>query len=201
MNEVDCQLPAFGTGENGMALVFAAGSCYRPGMNIRRLTVEDVRAFQELRSEMCRNHPEAFGQTPEEVAAMKEEQALEWMAPCEVFPERFVLGAFDGERLMATVAFKREDLTKERHRGWIWAVYVRREARGHSLARSMMEQVISEARKMEGLEMITLTVAVTQTSARTLYTALGFFTNGLNLHGYKLPDGRYVDHEEMTLWL
>ena len=31
--------------------------------------------------------------------------------------------------------------------------------------------VIDESRKMEGLEMLTLTVAVTQTSARTLYTA------------------------------
>ncbi len=64
-----------------------------------------------------------------------------------------------------------------------------------------MQQLIDEARRIDGLEMLTLTVSVTQTSARTLYTSLGFFTTGLILHGYKLSDGRYIDEEEMTLWL
>jgi hypothetical protein len=64
-----------------------------------------------------------------------------------------------------------------------------------------MQQLIDEARRIDGLEVLALTVAVTQTSARTLYTSLGFFTTGLTLHGYKLPDGRYIDEEEMMLWL
>lgn len=170
-------------------------------MDIRKLTKEDAAAFRELRIEMCANHPEAFGQTPEEVVATTEEKYLEWMARREVFPQSFVLAAFEGNTLIGTVGFKREDSAKERHRGWIWSVYVRPEGRGRGISKQLMQQVIDEARKMEDLEMLTLTVAVTQTAARTLYSSLGFFTNGLNLHGYKLPDGRYVDHEEMTLWL
>ncbi len=170
-------------------------------MIIRKLLKEDAAAFRELRVEMCANHPEAFGQTPEEVQSTTDEKYIEWMAPCEVFPEKYVLAALEGDRLIGTVGFRREDMTKERHRGWIWSVYVRPEGRGKGISKRLMQQVIDEARKMEGLEMLTLTVALTQTSARTLYTSLGFFTNGLNLHGYKLPDGRYVDHEEMTMWL
>lgn len=170
-------------------------------MIIRKLSKEDAAAFRELRVEMCDSHPEAFGQTPEEVLATTEEKYLEWMSPSEVFPEQFVLAAFDNDLLVATVAFRREDSIKERHRGWIWSVYVRPQGRGKGISKKLMQMVIDESRKMEGLEMLTLTVAVTQTSARTLYTSLGFFTNGLNLHGYKLPDGRYVDHEEMTFWL
>lgn len=170
-------------------------------MLIRKLTTDDAAAFRELRVEMCGAHPEAFGQTPEEVIATTEDKYLEWMSPSDTFPENFVLAAFENERLIATVAFRREDSAKERHRGWIWSVYVRPEGRGKGISKKLMQMVIDESHKMEGLEMLTLTVAVTQTSARTLYTALGFFTNGLNLHGYKLSDGRYIDHEEMTLWL
>ncbi|MGB5107224.1 MAG: GNAT family N-acetyltransferase [Candidatus Zixiibacteriota bacterium] len=170
-------------------------------MIIRKLTTADAPAFRDLRIEMCRDHPEAFGHTPEEVAALQDDKYLEWITPSEVYPEKFVLAAFEGDRMLGTVGFKREDSFKERHRGWIWTVYVRPEARGRGISKKLMQQIIDDSRKMEGLEMLTLTVAVPQTSARTLYTALGFYTTGLNIHGYKLPDGSYVDHEEMVLWL
>jgi GNAT superfamily N-acetyltransferase len=170
-------------------------------MYIRKLTVNDAASFRELRVEMCGRHPEAFGQTPEEVAEMPDEKFVEWMSPSEVFPERFVLAAFEGERIIGAVAFRREGGLKERHMGWVWSVYVRQEGRGKGISRQLMLQLIEEARKMDGLEMLTLVVSLTQTSARTLYTSLGFFTEGLVLHGYKLPDGRYIDHEAMVLWL
>ncbi len=170
-------------------------------MLIRKLTKDDLEGFREIREEMCREHPEAFGQTPEEVRNMAADKLLEWLLVSDTFPEKFVLGAFDDDRLLGTAAFRREDTAKERHRGWVWSVYVRPEGRGQSLARQLMDKIIEESRKMEGLEMLTLTVALSQTNARTLYTSLGFFTCGLNLHGYKLPDGRYVDLEDMTLWV
>jgi GNAT superfamily N-acetyltransferase len=170
-------------------------------MNIRKLTAADAAAFREIRAEMCRLHPEAFAQTPEEVLQMPEDQCREWWAPSDVFPEKFVLAAFERERILATAAFRREEMLKERHRAFIWSVYVRSEARGKGLSKLLMQQIIDEARKMSGLEMLTLSVALPQTSARTLYTSLGFFTTGLVLHGYKLPDGSYVDHEEMMMWL
>ncbi|SYZ73182.1 hypothetical protein TRIP_C21300 [Candidatus Zixiibacteriota bacterium] len=170
-------------------------------MQIRKLTIDDSSAFRELRIEMCGKHPEAFGQTPDEVAEMADEKFAEWMTPKETFPENFVLGAFDGDRLLGSVAFRREDSIKEKHRGWIWSVYTRPEARGRGISRQLMLKLIEEARRMEGLEILNLVVALTQTGARTLYTSLGFFTTGLILHEYKLPDGRYIDHEEMMMWL
>jgi ribosomal protein S18 acetylase RimI-like enzyme len=170
-------------------------------MHIRKLTIDDAHAFRELRIEMCDCHPEAFHQTPEEVADMPDDKLVEWMSPSDVFPEKFILACFDGDRMIGTAAFRRQDSFKECHRGWIWSVYVRPEGRGKGISRQLMQQLIDEVRRIDGLEMLTLTVSVTQTSARTLYTSLGFFTTGLILHGYKLPDGRYIDEEEMTLWL
>ncbi len=170
-------------------------------MIIRRLEPIDAAAFRDIRAEMCDRHPEAFSQTPEEVQAMPEETFLDWFAPSDSFPERFLLAAFEGDRIVGTVAFKREDSLKERHRGWVWSVYVRPEGRGKGVSKQLMQELIALCRRMEGLEMLTLTVSLTQTGARTLYTSLGFFTSGLALKGYKLSDGRYIDHEEMTLWL
>jgi ribosomal protein S18 acetylase RimI-like enzyme len=170
-------------------------------MEIHKLTGADISAFREIRIEMCGKHPEAFSQTAEEVVAMPDEKMLEWMALSDVFPESFVLAATEDGRVLGTAAFKREDTQKERHRGWIWSVYVKPEGRGKGIARKLMQRLIDEARKMDGLEMLTLVVALTQTEARTLYTSLGFFTTGIILHGYKLPNGSYIDHEEMILWL
>jgi ribosomal protein S18 acetylase RimI-like enzyme len=170
-------------------------------MPIRKLTSDDLAAFRTLRLEMCRDHPEAFGQTPEEVAETSDEKLREWIGPSETFPEKFVLGYFESDKLLATAAFKREDTLKERHRGWIWAVYVRPDARSNSVARQLMVELIECTRQIDGLELLILVVALTQTGARTLYTSLGFFTTGLILQGFKLPDGRYVDLEEMMLRL
>lgn len=170
-------------------------------MDIRKLTAADAAAYRELRREMCELHPAAFNQTPDEVTAASDEKVLEWMTPSDVFPEKFMMGAFDGDRLVGAVGFGREELIKESHRSWIWGVYVRSEARGKGISKLLVKAVIDEARKMNGLEVITLVVAVTQTSARTLYTSLGFYTTGLILRGLKLPDGSYVDYEDMILWL
>lgn len=170
-------------------------------MNIRKLAALDAPAFKELRTEMCGLHPEAFSQTPEEIADMPDDKLLEWITPSDTFPEKFVLGAFDGERMVGTAAFRRDDSIKERHRAWIWSVYVRPEARGQGMSKQLMQRMIGEARAMQGLEMLTLQVAVTQTAARALYLSLGFEIFGRNPRLYKLSDGRYVDQEEMALRL
>lgn len=170
-------------------------------MIIRILEAADARAFRELRAEMCDRHPEAFGQTPEEVGNMPEEKLLDWFAPHDSFPEKFVAAGFDGAMMIGTVGFKREDSVKERHRGFIWSVYVRPGYRGHGISKRLMQWVVGECKTYQGLEMLVLTVATTQTSARALYQSLGFVKIGTIPKGYRLPDGRYIDNEEMMLWL
>ena len=168
---------------------------------LRKLTDSDACAYREIRVEMCSRHPEAFGQTPEEVAEMPDDKFVEFMSASDVFPERFILACFEGDRIIGTVAFRRFDLRKESHRGWIWSVYVRPEARGKGISRQLMQQVIDEARGMDGLELLTLTVTVTQANARAVYDSLGFVATGLIPQHFRLADGRYVDCEEMVLRL
>ena len=174
---------------------------YPWSMEIRKLSSLDIAAFREIRMEMCRKHPEAFNQTPEEVAAMPDDKFPEWVMPRDTFPESFILAAIENGKIIGTAAFRREDTEKEQHRAWIWAVYVRPEGRGRGISRALMLRLIEEARKIDGLEILLLIVALTQTNARTLYTSLGFFTTGLILRGFKFSDGHYLDLEEMTLYL
>lgn len=170
-------------------------------MLIRKLTASDGETFRDFRIEMCRESPEAFSDTPEEVAAFSDEKVKSTTTPSAVYPEKFILAAFEGERLLATVAFHREENFKARHRGWIWGVYVRPEARGRGISRQLMKQVIEETSRIDGLEILGLVVSSTQTGARTLYASLGFITTGLFLDAYKFDEGHYVDHEIMMLRL
>ena len=97
-------------------------------MSIRKLTSDDLAAFRDIRLDMCRDHPEAFGQTPEEVTETSDDKLHEWIGPSDEFPQKFVLGCFENDRLLGTAAFKQEDTSKERHRGWIWSVSATRKA-------------------------------------------------------------------------
>jgi ribosomal protein S18 acetylase RimI-like enzyme len=77
---------------------------------------------------------------------------------------------------------------KLRHKGVLWGMFVRPEARGSGLAAALVARVIEEA----GLEELRLTVVSTNTAAVRLYTRLGFTPYGLERRALKV-EGRYYD--------
>ena len=80
---------------------------------IRARGPADTPAFRELRLRALQDHPDAFGRTPEEVDTTK--------VLAERFRENaqsefdFVLGAFDGDRLVGLTGCHRERAVKTRH--------------------------------------------------------------------------------------
>src|SRR5437762_8775521 len=103
-------------------LLRAANARYDCAMIIRPLGAADAPAFRELRIRALRDHPEAFGRTPQEVDAV------------EVLAARFahdagseaevMLGAFDGPALVGVAGCHREPYIKHRHVAYLWGVYV-----------------------------------------------------------------------------
>ena len=91
---------------------------------IRRLTSADAEAFRAVRLEGLERHPSAFG------ASFKEESTR----PLAFFADRLdanhVLGAENQGRLVGIAGFQFHDSEKARHRGTLWGMYVREEARG-----------------------------------------------------------------------
>jgi RimJ/RimL family protein N-acetyltransferase len=169
-------------------------------MEIRRLAEADAGQYREIRLRMLRDHPEAFGSSYEEYLEQPPESVAARFRDQLSAADNFVLGAFEGEQLIATMGLYREHGVKSRHKGLIWGVYTVPEARGRGIGRRLMEAIMQQARAIEELELLQLAVASDNLPARRLYESLGFRAWGIERHALKIGDA-YVDEAHMALWL
>jgi GNAT superfamily N-acetyltransferase len=116
---------------------------------------------------------------------------LEGMAAEVDRGRRLLLAAFDGGNVVGTVQVILALPPNQPHRGEIAKLLVHRSARGHGVARRLMEHAESEARA-EGKTLLVLDT-VTGDAAERLYNRLGWTRVGV-IPGYALyPDGRPCD--------
>jgi ribosomal protein S18 acetylase RimI-like enzyme len=159
---------------------------------IRALAASDVSAFRPLRLDALHLHPRAYGSAyEEEVQYTLDELAARWPVPPGA-----MLGGFVANRLVGFAGLRVEPKIKERHKGFIYTVYVDQAFRGRGLAAGLVEAAIATARQA-GLRFVCLTVAVGN-DARRIYDRLGFRTFGIEPRGL-LVDGEFVDEEMMLL--
>lgn len=167
-------------------------------MLIRLLTPADAIPFSKLRRERLEQSPLAFAESLAEHDALPLSKIAERLARSQ---DNFVMGAFTPKaELVGMAGFARNPRLKSRHKGVVWGVYVRPKWRGTGAGRAILSRLIEQARSLEGLEQIHLTVAITQAAARRLYESLGFEVFGHERHALKV-DGEYVDEDHMVLWL
>ena len=165
-------------------------------MHIRLLNEQDAQALWNFRMLALQTDPWSFVESPEELQKIP---VVEYDARLRSNgPENFIVGAFDHDDLVAMVGFYREQPLKRRHKGWIWGVFVKPEARGQGVAKSLMTEAISRAKAIPGLEIVLLTVSVGQTAPRNLYVSLGFRPIGIEPQGLKIGD-EHLDEEHMVL--
>lgn len=143
-------------------------------IEIRPLGPSDAADFQALRLRGLREVPEAFGSTYEEEVGLSLEAVATRLGPTRSPTGRLVLGAFADGVLVGIVGCAQEVRVKTRHKAVIWGVYVAPEARGHGVARRLLEDVIAEARAWPNVERLTITVVERVRAARQLYVSLGF---------------------------
>jgi ribosomal protein S18 acetylase RimI-like enzyme len=163
---------------------------------VRKLGAEDAPAYRALRLEAVEREPRSFGQSIEEQRLVTFEQTTEQICG----RDGFLLGAFDGDTLVAHLRFARPPRTKERHKGYIHGVYVTASHRGHGLARKLIAAVIAEMRADPTMEQLLLAVAVGNLPARATYAGLGFVPFGIEPRALKAGD-EYIDEEHMILSL
>lgn len=160
---------------------------------IRRLAEADAADFYALRLEALARHPEAFGTTPGEWQARGPAAAAAILAAA---PPNAVLGVLGPGGLLGMAAVAAETLEKQRHRGFVWGVYLRPEARGTGLAARLMAAVEAAARAA-GLEWLHLTVATGNAAAEALYRRAGYRPIGIEHCALKLGPGDYRDELRM----
>jgi len=157
---------------------------------VRRLTTADVPAYRDIRLEALQNAPTAFGSS-------YEAESKSSLSDFEgTLMRSYVAGAWLNGALIGTAGFYRLEPVKVAHRGNIWGVYVRPEARGHGVARALITGVLAFARTQ--VKQVHLSVVTENESAHRLYEQLGFATYGTEPRSL-LVDGRYLDEHMMVL--
>ncbi len=157
---------------------------------IRLLGEDDAAAYRDLRLEALRLHPGAFGASYEQEAA----QDLAFFGN-RVTTNAIFGGFCSGERLLGCAGLMIQPGLKRVHKGVLWGVYARPEARGSGLARRLVSAVLAHAHGL--VELVQLSVVAENASARGLYASLGFVAYGVEARSLKV-DGRYFDEVLMV---
>ena len=153
-------------------------------IQINLLTPADAASYRAIRLAGLKDAPEAFGSTFE----------AEVVKPLAWFFERLtasqIFGALRDRKILGVAGLAVRDAEKEAHKGLLWGMYVRPEARGLGVARRLVEAVIDFARPR--VELIQLSVVMGNEPARRLYSRLGFVEYGIEKNSLKYG-GRYYD--------
>src|SRR5215467_6429544 len=153
-------------------------------MMVRKLTGGDLEAFWTLRLQALSDNPEAFGSTYDETVARGKESILQRLRQGDGM---FYLGAFE-ETLVGMVGFRREEGTKDRHKGLVFSMFVLPGKRGHGIGKALMRELIAQAKQLSGLEQLHLAVVTTNRAACRLYRSLGFEVYGTTPRALKLGE-------------
>lgn len=146
----------------------------------RTLSSASAAAWRALRIEGAREFPLGFLVTVEETEA-------QGLKACEQIL-RFgnVRGVFDGEELVGFAGYRREGLTRTRHRAEIGPFFVTADHQGRGAALSLMRGLVEEARAT-GVEQLELYVDTHNARAIAFYERHGFARVGFH------PDGVRID--------
>ncbi|EFH85378.1 GNAT family N-acetyltransferase [Ktedonobacter racemifer] len=164
-------------------------------MLVRKLTENDLEAVWTLRLQSVKDHPEVFSLTYEETLAQGKEPILQRLRQGN---RMFYLGAFK-EGLVGMVRFSREEGLKLRHQGSVASVYVLPEKRGRGIGRALMQELIAQAKQLDGLEQLHLSVLTTNLAARRLYQSFGFEVYGTAPRVIKFGE-QYLDEDLMMFY-
>jgi RimJ/RimL family protein N-acetyltransferase len=151
---------------------------------IRRLASDDVAAFHALRLEGFTRHPLQFRYSPDDERGMSLDIVAERLASA------YVVGAFADGALAGIGGFSRLTGEKLRHKGLLWGMYVRSEARGHGFADGIVRAIVEHAAGR--VELLQLTVMADNARAIRLYERWGFTAYGTEPAAVKVGE-RYLD--------
>jgi len=166
-------------------------------MIIRKLTIQDVESFISLRAEGLENTPEAFGESLKEF----NQKSLESFK--SNFPNsdnNFLVGMFDGQKLVGVVGFFQNRSEKMKHKAGIWGMYVTPNYRKQGIGRKLMEFAIEKGKEIVEVKQIALGVVSTNIAAKVLYESLGFVSYGTELRAIYV-DGTYYDEDHMIMMI
>ncbi|MGP4079837.1 GNAT family N-acetyltransferase [Pseudalkalibacillus sp. R45] len=168
-------------------------------IEIRKLTPEDAEDYFKLRLEGLKKFPEAFASSYEEEIERKAEQVANRLR-AQNPDTHFTAGAYYDRELIGIGTFLQRERNKTKHKGDIVGVYVAKHFQRNGIGFKLLQYLVEEAKKIEDLEQILLTVVSENRSAIRSYEKLGFEEYGLERRSLKI-NGYYYDESLMMLML
>ena len=164
-------------------------------MEIRVLNKKDAVDFRELRLTGLQTDPNAIAATYQNEIEFPLENFEMKTEPTDT---KFVVGGFDKNKLVCMAKFIRLEGEKLKHKGMLVAMYCTEEYRGTGVAKNVVKYLVERAKKLEGLEVITLTVVTENIRAKAFYESFGFKCYGTEPKA--LFDGvKYYDEDLLYL--
>jgi len=159
-------------------------------MRLVRLTAADVERFRTIRLEGLRGDPTGFRYSE------AEDERIETSSWAERLERDFVVGAERDGELIGIGGFSRFGGEKLEHKGLIWGMYVRPDARGTGAADAIMRALIAHARAH--VRQLQLTVMADNARARAFYERHGFACYATEPEAVRRGDGYF---DEALMWL
>ena len=136
----------------------------------RILTAADAAAWAALRRHALESHPLVFGAAPPADPAELVSSALARMAA----DDSAIFGAWADEALVGIVGVRRELGPKERHKAFVWGLYVSASHRRFGGGMGLLRAALEHARRWPGVRQVQLSVSSLAPEARRLYEREGF---------------------------
>lgn len=164
------------------------------GPRIRQLSRADATLFRAIRLDGLEKHPSAFS------SSFESERVQPLSRFEELLDRNFVLGA-DSDDLLSLIGvagFHVEGTEKTRHRGILWGMHVREEARRSGLARHLIAGLLAHARLH--VEEVVLGVEAGNAAAIACYEQSGFSVTTRDSRALKIG-ATYFDLLQMRIRL
>jgi len=167
-----------------------------PAVLIRPITREEAAAWGVLRLEALINHPTAFSADPEVFRRLSPEEVAARIP--EPGGSDVLFGAYLNDELHGCAGFMVEKGAKERHRGFMWGVYLRPTLRGLGVGGDLVAAVIAQARAH--VDILNTAVNADNAGARALYLRMGFSVYGTSPRALRV-DGWDYDEDLLAMVL
>lgn len=156
-------------------------------MHITTLTPAHAVPYRQLMLEAYEQAPDAFTTTADERRAAPESWWVQRIGSATGLNTSF--GAWEGERLVGTVALEYTAKPKTRHAALVLGMYVQPAQRGQGLGRVLMQAAIAAAAARPEVLMLTLTLTEGNAAAQRLYESVGFVTWGTQPQAIRTASG------------
>ena len=165
-------------------------------ITVRKLYPDESALYRAIRRQCLNTEPDHFGSTFEEESNMPRLKFESWIEQED--SDHVMFGALDGEKLVGSVGFTRQERQKARHRGEVVQMYVDASYRGQRLGEGLLRGLLNQVFSLEGVEQAQLSVVAHNQAAIRLYERIGFRSFGVQPNYFKVGV-HYYDQQFMQL--